>query len=1271
MQVRTKDIWPNQSTSIQAQNETTDIMVLQFDHREHQAGVSNDSIWGGIITPFYSGDYDQTQTKFFEIWVKGGQGVLTIDLGQVSEDRDGNGLLNTEDIPVGGLIGDGILEDAEDVGLDGCSDQFEDGWGFCLDSEGPSYSDYLSSGEKVLINAYSDVDTQDPNGDNWDYSEGSNDYSRINGTEKNALDAGRYPDTEDLDRTGFLDRTNDFFTKSISMQDTTYFAGETKRDGVPTGWQLFRVPLADFDQSDESQQREWNNINHLRLSLTGIDQSVMLQIAKLELVGNEWQELGVAIDSTGKFSKENADSIFAVSVINTDDNADYRPPDGVQGEFDRINQIRSKEQSLILKFNELPGRASGAAMKTLLALSGERAQSYLSYERMKMYVYGASPWISNENTNVEMFMRFGFGDNYYELIQPVYDGWDEGKNRNSIDLDLEWLSRLKLQDSSSVKKYSETDIFSYSTDFKEYRFTDDLGVETGKVIRIKGQPALNRIKYFIVGVKNLAETPISGEVWLDELRLSNVNRDKGVSMRVQSRFNLADVINTSFAYQRQDADFHMLQRRLGSNKSNESININTGLSLDKFLPSTWGMKIPISTSIRNSVSRPKYFPGQDVLVDKGNVPDSIQAKTNALSFTISGSKSSKSDNKIIKYTIDRLNTRFTATRQSMSNEIQKEVLNESYMGQVNYALPFGRNNYVMPFKWMSSVPWIGEKLGKTQLYYTPANVNASLNFNEKLTQKTPRRGNKSPDDYNFGLNQIYALDYKITESVNSKYSRTIRSNLNDYRGYITNALKNGDPGVVTDITENFTSSFSPLLTDWLKPTFNYSANYRWNKARDRSVEGANIGNQFRFSTGISLSPVRLVELIYKPSGAGSTPQRSRAPQPARSRTEIPRGEEKEKEGDMRRPQERTESEPKQEQTPEIDVKKPSKFAESEMLKKFHGWMRKVTPINISYTENVNKTGMGILGEVPLGYRFGWVREHGLEHTEQVGSNTGDWDHKRDFSVRSGLNLTRSLSMNFNYAQNVSSNRRGSGMEQRSMSRDYLSYGKHLENGFPFVGWSVRLTGLERNKFISKFVRTMSMDHGTHGKETRAWQFDQFSGPSIPFFGLNDFIFNYADKERTSRVNMNFSPLIGATMSLKKGIAINMRHNRTISREESANGGKKIFHDQTYLITANYTHRGGFTIPLPFFDNYKVNNQVNFTFNFDMNKNRTLQKAQQATKFAETAFTSSWKTGIRLTYSFSQTVSGSMIWEYRESDSKHTGKKIDRDFGFDVNLAIRG
>ena len=605
----------------------------------------------------------------------------------------------------------------------------------------------------------------------------------------------------------------------------------------------------------------------------------------------------------------------------------------------------------------------------------------------------------------------------------------------------------------------------------------------------------------------------------------------------------------------------------------------------------------------------------------------------------------------------------------MSNEIQKEVLNESYSGQISYALPFGRNNYFMPFKWMSSIPWVGEKIGNTQLYYTPSAFNASMNFNERLSQKTPRKGKSSPDDYNFGLNQTYSMDYRLTESINTKYGRAVVSNMNDNRGYIPAALAKGDFGFITDITENFNSSFAPTIQDWLKPTFNYSANYRWNKSRDSNIEGANIGNQLRFSSGISLSPVRLVELIYKPSSGRSVPQRQTTrPPPVRSRTRNP-GERFSEEEDIqgmeavnRDELEKQEKEEKQ---------KKSKLADSKLLKGVHGFARKITPINLSYTENINKTGMGVLGSVPFGYRLGTQRDHGLDHSSQVGTNTGNFDHRRDFSIRSGLNLTRSMSISFNFGQNISSNLRGSGTEQRSMSRDYLSYGSHLDKGFPFVGWSLRLTGLERNKFIGKFFRTMSLDHATNGKETRAWQFDKFAGSKISFLDIDDFISNYKDNERTSRVNMNFAPLIGATIALKQGISINMRHNRTVSRETTVNGGAKVFNDQSYLLSANYTHRGGFIIPIPFFDNYKVNNQVNFTFNFDMNKNQTLQKAMSANKFAETAFTSSWKTGIRLTYSFSQSVSGSMIWEYRESDSKHTGKKVDKDFGFDVNLAIRG
>ena len=67
-----------------------------------------------------------------------------------------------------------------------------------------------------------------------------------------------------------------------------------------------------------------------------------------------------------------------------------------------------------------------------------------------------------------------------------------------------------------------------------YLFTDDDGLQTGKQIYIKGKPALNRIQYFVMGVRNTSDQIVDGEVWVDELRLSGVKKDRGVAMRLQS-----------------------------------------------------------------------------------------------------------------------------------------------------------------------------------------------------------------------------------------------------------------------------------------------------------------------------------------------------------------------------------------------------------------------------------------------------------------------------------------------------------------------------------------------------------------------------------------------------------------------------------------------------------------------------------------------------------------------------------------------------------------
>ena len=1266
--VRTRDIWPNQSTSVQAGNETTDVLVLRHKAMAHQKNVNKDSTWVGITTSLYSGDYDQTQSKFFEIWLKGSKGKITVDLGKISEDMDGNSKLNSEDIPEAGLtLGNGFLEENEDTGLDGCFDEFEDGWGGCLLLNTYEYYLLNPSDNAEIINNNVDIELDDPNGDNWNYDQGSGDYSRVNGTEGNGTgskiqEGGKYPDTEDLDRSGFLDRVNEYFSASFNLTDTTYLAGETEKNGIPTGWKLYRVPLSNFNSVNSI---EWNEVRYVRLVISGLDSTLStLQVAKMELVGNEWQELGIFSpenESNQNFSpsikKENLvvapQSVidgdldenlpsFQIAVINTEDNANYKPPDGVTGEYDRINQIRSKEQSLVLKFDNLPAFHNGSAQKTMYTLNEDQKRSFMTYDYMKMYIHGNSPWITNLETNVELFLRFGLGEDYYEITQPVYSGWDEDEGRNSIELPLDWLTELKLKDSLTVNRFNQTDIFIDSADVKRYLFTDNDGIKTGKRIYIKGKPALNRIQYFIVGVKNISSEAISGEVWIDELRLSGVKKDKGVAMRVQSALKLADLGNVNFTYSRQDADFHRLQERLSKGKStSENFNISSRIDIHRFFPSSWGFSLPINASIARSTNTPKYFPGEDIIVDKGAAPDSIISMNESISFSTSLSKTSKSENKIIKYTIDNIKTNFSASHSKSSDITYFKKWSESYSGKISYSFPFKRDNYISPLKWAEGAPLIGKAFSDWQIYYTPSAFNSGVSFAEKLSWNETRTAIRSPDSYNFGINRNMNIDYKITNNLVTKYSWASQSKLNDFRGYAWTAIKNLDPGVITNITESMNTTYNPQFLRWLKPSLSYSASYRW--VDDLSREGQTISSNLRFTSSFTLSPSEIFEFFYKP------PSKQRKSAGTRSRNSRSRASVKKNSNSS---------------------KEEKKVKEIKPLIYIHGLIEKINPISLNYTETLNRSANQVIGSVPDGYKFGWLPDHGLEQSSQVGSNFGGWDHRRDAALRSGLKLSRVININFNYSQNFSTVISGSGVQQKTLTRDFITLDELFLNGMPFPGWSLRISGVEKWPIIKWFAKTASLDHSYAGKESRSWQFENYtSEEDMNFLKLGDFIENNKDYERSSRINMNFAPLIGLNMTLKKNISFTFRHNRNKSLDELPTG-LTIRKDHSYVSTATYTHRGGITIPIPYYGKLKLNNNVSFTLNFDMNDSKEFKSGDKI-DLEEGAFSSNWKTGLRISYQFSNKISGGLRYEYRETDSRTMGQKIDRDFGFDINIAIAG
>jgi cell surface protein SprA len=335
----------------------------------------------------------------------------------------------------------------------------------------------------------------------------------------------------------------------------------------------------------------------------------------------------------------------------------------------------------------------------------------------------------------------------------------------------------------------------------------------------------------------------------------------------------------------------------------------------------------------------------------------------------------------------------------------------------------------------------------------------------------------------------------------------------------------------------------------------------------------------------------------------------------------------------------------------------------------HGLFKKINPISVSYTETLNRTANQILGEVPVGYKFGWLPYHDLEQSSEVGSNLGSWDHKRDGSIRSGIKLTRTITISANFAQSFSTTRSSTGLEQLSMNRDYVAYGELLNEGLPFPGWSFRISGLEKLPIINKIAKSASMEHSFSGKETRSWQFEDGSPDKMDFFNFGSFSSKYKDNERSLRVNQNFSPLIGLNFNLEKNISVTFRNNMSRSLDETPSG-LTIQNDNSYTSTGTYTHRGGINIPIPFYGNLNLNNTISLTLNFDLNKSRE-ERSGDKVNLEVGSFSESWKTGLRVAYQFSTKVSGGVRYEYRESDTRTTGRKIDRDFGFDVNLAISG
>ncbi|MCF7741024.1 MAG: cell surface protein SprA, partial [Candidatus Marinimicrobia bacterium] len=830
----TQEIWPNKETSTQAGNNRTDIMVLDFDPEWARAVGVNASdatkrdVWGGTSYYLRASERDQSRTKFIDIWVKGDKGKLHIDLGKVSEDQIPNNELNTEDIPEAGFMyGNNILENDEDTGLDGVFD--EDEKVVVYDSEGNP--DTLGYGDERLRDYKRDP--EDPHSDNWYWQNQSNDYSQINGTEGNGtgtpIDAGgKYPDSENMNENKNIDLDNDYVTVDIDLEDdnSIYTEGANEK-----GWKLYRVPLKDFQPAKENSNFTWENVEAMRLWMNDVVDQTQTWIAKIEMVGNDWLERGIAVaEDSAYVNNEQTLETYSIKVLNTEENPSYTPPEGVQGEYDKINKIRSKEQSLAFElFQSGPGLQTSE--KCMVEKDLMEQMSLINYKKLKFFIHGPPEILPGDS--LYHFIKFGRTtseqEHMYEIRRLVTADWQE------VKLNLNFLTELKKYFPGNINEFDEKEMGGSLTIETNQegevvrrifnRYAEDqngdpiIGEFSGEKIIINGTPAIPRIQTLRMGLINKGTRPFRGEVWVDELRVTDVNKDPGVAMRSSMNVSLADLGNFSVNYSKQDANFHRVEQKSPSNTSGlnntNRISLRGNFSIDKLTPEKWGLNIPISASYTESNSTPEYYPGTDILSGE-SAPDSIKSLSHSYGFNTSFSKR-ESDFWLTKYTIDQMQVSYSAKWGHNSSVNVRSNTSQSYHGSFSYRIPFGRDNSLQPFKWAEKVPVVGKSLSGITWYYTPS----KLSFNTKATERYGLRQPRGPGDndttYTFGMNSNVSLGYKMFNNLDMNFQRSMKNDLRQYRYNKSDIITNLDMGVTNNISESYSVTFNPEIAAWFKP----------------------------------------------------------------------------------------------------------------------------------------------------------------------------------------------------------------------------------------------------------------------------------------------------------------------------------------------------------------------------------------------------------------------------------------------------------------------
>ena len=699
----------------------------------------------------------------------------------------------------------------------------------------------------------------------------------------------RSPDRESLDGVSSqINIDNNYFQYAVPLDEldersrtdqgpTDYVVS---RVGQEEDWYKVRIPVRAFTRQVGSIEN-FDDIKSIRLWTTGHRAPVTMRFASLELVGSQWRtSTPVAQQPVEEDSIMDAGSgELRVASINNEEDLRYESPAGAvvgQNRTSRGVQQQNREQALLLNVDQLePGRQRGV-FKTF-----GQGLDLLKYSNLRMYthLHGTSSDTQVKQRlreNLRLFVRLGSSEtgDYYEYEQPMQPGdvpmaggsqnlWPEEFEMNLV---LERLNRLKLlRDQSGV---ATDEPFSSTREDVNLALDDFAPPET--VLRVRGTPSLQNVQTIVVGVRHTGD-PTSGnppvlrnfEVWLNELRVSGFDEEKGWAANANASLDLADFASVEGSFQRRTDGFGALSSTLSEREQSNSTswNLRANLNLDSFLPEGQGWRIPVTMQVQSSRTDPRFDPNrgdvevQSVVRQFDAVPDDTlearygdqygeglsagqirrrlkdsvrtAAETRSVRRTMTADISKQgSESWWLQKTVDGLSLSFSYLDQSQRNPQRQLNDRWSWTGDVQYQLSFGQPRTVNPFGFLPDVPVLGT-LGDLSFNYVPRSLSfsASAERQARTTRSRPSsiQGTRNRpyrvafplrEQQQFDHRRNFSLQYDPFNFLSFSFDTNTRQNFDDAASRSrTNVIINGAEsvrdtvltgiGIPRDSTQNF------------------------------------------------------------------------------------------------------------------------------------------------------------------------------------------------------------------------------------------------------------------------------------------------------------------------------------------------------------------------------------------------------------------------------------------------------------------------------------